>query len=79
MSTTQVRETLQNVVQLLEIAQKYPGMNVANDFRMAGLQALRQAADPLIITQGNHPTCALASLETSIYKNNHCRSNPPGQ
>jgi len=69
-STTQVRETMQNVVQLLEIANRFPGLSAANDFRMAGIQALRQAADPLIITQGNHPTCALASLETYMYKNN---------
>jgi hypothetical protein len=69
-SMVQVHETMQNVVQLLEIANRYPGLKVANDFRMAGLQALRQAADPLIITQGAHPTCALASLETSLYKNN---------
>jgi hypothetical protein len=66
-SPERVNRTLQNVVQLLEIGDQFKDFTAAKEFKVAAVQALRQAADPLIITQGAHPTCALASLEMSVY------------
>jgi len=68
----QIFATKQNVVQLMEIADANRGPNeeltrAGNTFRMAALQSMAQAADPFLIVQGNHPTCALTQLEFSTY------------
>lgn len=64
--------TKQNVLQLLQIADGFrtkrgTGSRSAEAFEMAAIQAMNQAGDPLLTTQSHHPTCALASLELSLY------------
>jgi hypothetical protein len=75
LSTEQVINTKQNILQLLQIADRYRDnkgelTRVGEHFQRAAVQTLNQAADPLLVTQGNHPTCAMASLELALYSRN---------
>lgn len=68
----QVEATLQNTVQLMQIADANRGPSgeltrAGNQFRMIALQTMAQAADPYLIVQGVHPTCALAQVEFSTF------------
>jgi len=68
----QIEATLQHSLQLLQIADANRTTSgelsrAGQQFRMAGLQLMAQAGDPLLIQQGAHPTCALAQLELSTF------------
>jgi hypothetical protein len=74
-SDDQVRATLENTVQLMQIADANRDASgnltrAGNQFRMAGLQTMVQAGDPYIVVQGSHNTCAMAQLEFSTFMKN---------